>query len=127
SLAVTTPIASQNYTNNAPASRGYGTPGVFTINLSTNAVGNSPITVTWVNSSTANGPWPPFSSGGTNNFFMNLGTNANGVIITTNTITFPANSNSPSYPANWSANVLITPTPTPVSGPSYSVNMRLLV
>lgn len=110
SLAVTTATASQNYVNSATP--GVPIPGVFTINLSTNYLA-APVTVNFTLSGSA-----LYRT----NYTINLGTDANGVLISSNTVTFPAGT----YPGgNWAANVLITPTATPVSGPTLTVNMTV--
>jgi hypothetical protein len=128
SIATTTPLASQHYTNNpAGPGRGFGTPGVFTINLSTNNL-TQPVQVTMVwatNATTGNGPWVA-GVGSTNHwYFPDLGTDANGVVLTTNTVTFPVG-NSPTFPANWSKDIRITPTFFPLSGPTFTVPVKIL-
>ena len=111
SVTATTPTASQNYINSIPA--GTPTPGVFTISLTTNHLAE-PVTVA-------------YTLGGTGvygtNYTLNLGTDANGIVITTTNVTFPAGD----YPGvgNWVANVLVTPTAIPLSGPTYTVTLRI--
>jgi Immunoglobulin I-set domain len=106
------PQASQNYINSIPA--GTPIPGVFTISLSTNNL-TTPVVVNFTRSGTA---------AYLTNYTINLGTDVNGVIISSNTVTFPAGV----YPGvgNWSVNVQIIPTATPVSGPSLTVVLRVL-
>ena len=111
-VAASTPQASQNYINSLPA--GTPTPGVFTISL---------------NQTTLSGPViVKFTRGGTaaylTNYTIALGTDANGVIISSNSVTFPAGT----YPGggNWQANVQITPTATPLTGPSLTVVLTVL-
>lgn len=108
---VATTQASQNYINSQPA--GTPIPGVFAISLSTNT-----LTVpTVVN----------FNLSGTAvlgvNYTVATGTDPNGVVITTTNVTFPAGA----YPGlgNWTVNVQIVPTATPVSGPTLTVNMTI--
>ena len=54
---------------------------------------------------------------------MNLGTDAHGVVIGTNSVTFPAGTYSGG--GNWQANVQIIPTATPVSGPTLDVSLTV--
>jgi hypothetical protein len=111
SVVATTPQASQNYVNNAIP--GTPIPGVFTITLSTNVLA-VPAVVNFALSGTA---------GLNNNYTINTGTDANGVVITTTNVTFPAGT----YPGsgNWAVNVQIIPTATPVSGPTLNVGIRI--
>lgn len=104
-VAATTPLASQNYINSSPA--GTPIPGVFTISLTTN-FNFLPVAINITLGGTA----------GLNTNYTINSTDANGVTYTKNLITFPAGT-SPS--GNWTANLIVTPTATPVSGPSYSV------
>ncbi|HEV2329029.1 MAG TPA: immunoglobulin domain-containing protein [Verrucomicrobiae bacterium] len=113
SVAATTPQASQNYVNNA--SPGTPIPGVFTISLNTNALA-APAVVNFGLSGTA--------KLGTN-YTITTGTDANGVIITTTNVTFPAGA-FPGGPGNWSANLIVTPTATPISGPTLTVGIRVI-
>ncbi|HEY1786676.1 MAG TPA: immunoglobulin domain-containing protein [Verrucomicrobiae bacterium] len=107
----TTAQASQNYINSQPA--GTPIPGVFTISLSTNSLA----VPTVVN----------FDLGGTAvlgvNYTVATGTDVNGAVITTTNVTFPAHA----YPgsSNWIVNVQIVPTATPISGPTYTVDMTI--
>ena len=110
-VQVAQPLASQNYVNNTPA--GTPIPGIFAINLNTNYLA-APVTVSFTRSGTAAYP---------TNYTLNLGTN-NGVVTATNSITFPAGA-APGG-ANWSANLQIIPTATPVSGPTLTVGIRLV-
>lgn len=106
------PNASQNYINSLPA----GTPinGVFTISLGQTTLA-APVTVNFTRSGTA-----VYLT----NYTMNLGTDGNGVIISSNSVTFPAGT----YPGggNWSVNVQVVPTATPVSGPTLTVGLRVV-
>ena len=106
SVVATTPTASQNY--------GSPTPGVFTISLNTNIL-SLPVQISFALSGTAAYP---------TNYTLNQGTDANGVTISSNSVTFPAGT----YPGvgNWSVNVQIIPTATPVSGPTMTAIMTLL-
>jgi hypothetical protein len=105
SVVATTPQASQNY----------GTPiaGVFTITLNTNALA-APLTVGFSHSGTA-----AYSD----HYSINTNEMPNGVIISTNSVTFPAGT----YPGagNWSVNVTITPTAVPVATNTLSVVLQL--
>ena len=111
-VAVSQPKASQNYINSLPA----GTPinGVFAISLDQTTL-SAPVTVNFTRSGTA-----VYLA----NYTMNLGTDGNGVIISSNSVTYPAGT----YPGggNWSANVQIIPTATPVSGPTLTVGLRVV-
>jgi hypothetical protein len=102
---------SQNYINNAQP--GTPVPGIFTITLNTNSL-SVPITVNFTRSGTASY---------ITNYTINLGTDPNGAVIGTNSVTFPAGT----YPGvgNWQANVQIIPTATPLSGPTLGVTMSL--
>lgn len=104
SVVATTPTTSQNY--------GSPTPGVFTITLNTNVLA-APVTVAFNLTGTASNV----------NYTIGTGTDAHGVIITSTNVTFPATT----YPGagNWSVNVPITATATPVSGPTLTVVMTL--
>lgn len=111
-VVATQPQASQNYINSTPA--GTPTPGVFTISLSTSHL-TAPVMVNFTHTGTA---------GYLTNYTMNLGTDGNGVLISSNSVTFPAGN----YPGsgNWTANVQIIPTATPLIGPSLTAGIRLL-
>lgn len=101
SIAATQPLASQNYVNNSPP--GTPIPGVFTISLNKSTL-TEPVTVSFTRAGTA--------ALGTN-YQFNLGTDANGVIIYSNAVTFPAGT----WPhgGNWRTELFVTPTATPVS------------
>lgn len=108
-VQATTPLASQNYINNG------GTPiaGVFTVSLNTNYnLFPVPVQIA-LTGSAANGV----------QYTLNSGTDTNGVLIASNLITFPAGYMPGG--GNWTALVKITPTATPVSGPSYSLTATL--
>ena len=111
-VAVSQPQASQNYINNLPA----GTPikGVFAISLDQTSL-SAPVTVNFTLSGTA---------AYLTNYTLNLGTDGNGVIISSNSVTFPAGTHPGG--GNWSANVQIIPTATPVSGPTLTVGLRVV-
>ena len=106
SLAATTPQASQNY--------GTPTPGVITITLTTNVL-TAPVVVAFTRSGTASY---------LTNYTINLGTNlSTGVVISSNSVTFPAGTYS--GVGNWSADVQIIPTPIPVSGPTLTAKLTV--
>ena len=111
-VAVSQPQASQNYINSLPA----GTPikGVFAISLDQTSL-SAPVTVNFTLSGTA---------AYLTNYTLNLGTDGNGVIISSNSVTFPAGTHPGG--GNWSANVQIIPTATPVSGPTLTVGLRVV-
>jgi len=103
---------SQNYINNA--SPGTPIPGIFSINLTTNYLA-TPVTVSYALSG---------SAGYLTNYTINLGTDANGITYTPTNVTFPAGVLYPGS-GNWTAQVKIIPTATPVSGPTLGVSMRV--
>lgn len=105
SVVATTPNASQNF--------GTPIPGVFTITLNTNVLA-APLTVNFTRSGTA---------AYTNHYTINTNETPNGVIIGTNSVTFPAGT-APS--GNWSVGVKITPTPLPVSTNTLTVVLQVL-
>lgn len=111
-VAVAQPQASQNYINSLPV--GTPTPGIFAINLSSGTLA-APVVVNFTRSGTASY---------LTNYVINLGTDANGVLISSNSVTFPAGT----YPGggNWTANVQIIPTATPLTGPTLTVGIRVL-
>jgi hypothetical protein len=111
-VTVTSNLASQNYVNSVPA--GTPIPGIFTIGLSTGHL-DAPVSVNFTLTGTA--------VYGTN-YTLNLGTDANGVVISSNTVTFPTG-NMPGG-GNWKAAVRIIPTATPLSGPTLTAIMRVL-
>jgi len=104
-VVATTPTASQNY--------GIPSPGVFTITLNQSTL-SLPVQISFTMSGTA---------AYLTNYTLNLGTDGNGVTISSNSVTFPAGT----YPGvgNWSVNVQIIPTATPVSGPTLTAIMTL--
>jgi len=119
-LAVPTPTASQNYVNN-PSGNNPGTPipGVFRVDLNVSS-NPAPVSVAIVLGGTA--------TLGTQ-YTINTGVNADGVTIATTsatagTVTFPAGQ----YPhaGNWSASVIVTPTATPLSGPTTVASLKLV-
>jgi hypothetical protein len=112
SVNPTAPLASQNYINNT-SNPGVPIPGVFTIALTTNHL-DGPVVVNYtLSGSAAYGV----------NYTINTDNTLNGVIITTNTVTFPAGN----FPGggNWSQDIKIIPTATPVTGPTLTVTLRL--
>jgi Immunoglobulin I-set domain len=111
-VVATQPQASQNYINNLSA--GTPIPGVFKISLDQSQLA-APVTVNFTRSGTATY---------LTNFTMNLGTDVNGVIISSNSVTFPAGAHPGG--GNWSVDVQIIPTATPVSGPNLTVGFRIL-
>jgi len=100
-IAAPQPLASQNYINNSPP--GTPIPGVFTISLDRSTL-DAPVQVNFTRTGTA---------GLTNNYNFNYGVNADGVIISSNSVTFPAGV----WPraGNWSVALQVIPTATPVS------------
>ena len=100
-VVASTPTTSQNH--------GSPTPGAFTITLNTNVLA-APVTVAFTLGGSAVYP---------TNYTIGTGTDPNGVIISSNSVTFPTGV----YPGvgNWSVNVPITATATPVSGPTLTV------
>jgi hypothetical protein len=105
-VAASTPQASQNYTNAVPA--GVPIDGVFTITLSTNNNAN-PVAVN-------------ISLTGTAVLGVNYTINssdANGVTYASNLVTFPAGPMPGG--GNWTANLHVTPTATPLIGPTLTV------
>jgi hypothetical protein len=112
SVVVKQPEASQNYINNSTP--GTPTPGVFTISLDKHHL-DQPVTVNFVRSGTATYP---------SNYTMLIVTNAHGVVLGTNSVTFPAG-DYPGGSGGWSADVQIIPTAAPVSGPTLTVGLRV--
>ena len=110
SVVATTTLGSQNY--------GSPIPAVFSISLSTNTL-ITPVTVSFTRSGTA------FYSNNlpTGNYTINLGTNDNGVIISSNSVTFPVGVMPGG--GNWAADFKVTPTTNPVSGLTLSLGLRL--
>jgi len=105
SVAATTPQASQNY--------GTPMPGVFTITLNTNTL-SAPLTINFTRSGTASY---------TNHYLIDTNDTPNGVVIGTNSVTFPAGT----YPGagNWAVDVKITPTALPVATNTMTVVLQL--
>jgi hypothetical protein len=112
SVVATTNVASQNYINNS--SPGTPIPGTFTISLNSSKL-TAPVVVNFSLSGTA--------ALGTN-YTIATGTDVNGVIVTTTNVTFPAGTFLGS--GNWSGNVQVVPTATPVSGPTLTVDILLI-
>jgi hypothetical protein len=111
-IAATTPEASQNYVNNTN-NPGTPTPGVFTISLNQSTI-STPVSVAFTLGGSAANPL---------NYTLGTGTNTNGVIITSSSVTFPAGTMPGG--GDWSADVTVTPTATPVTGPTLTVVPRL--
>lgn len=59
-------------------------------------------------------------------YTINTNETPNGVTITANGVIFPAGVFAGSNGPNWNVDVKVTPTAYPVSGPTYSFNVRLL-
>lgn len=120
SIVTTTPNASQNYINNDPP----GTPidGVFTVSLDTPTLSES---VT-VNFNRPNVPVTAASSPAqlTNHYNFNYGPDANGVVVGPNSITFPAGTMPGG--GNWSTQLRVTPTATPLSTNTLVATVALL-
>ena len=116
SMAVINPTASQNYVNNT-VNPGTPIPAVFRITLNTSdTTATGPVTVGFVRSGT--GVY-------TNNYTINTNETPNGVVITPNSVIFPAGVYGGANGPNWNVDVKIIPTALPVSGPTLSVNVRL--
>jgi len=97
---------------NTLASQNYGTPipGIFRISLNTNDLTlNGAVTVNFTRGGTAVY---------TNHYTLNTNETPNGVIISDNSVTFPA-THAPS--GNWSVDLKITPTANPVSTNTLTV------
>src|SRR5262245_46481642 len=63
---------------------------------------------------------------GNGNYSINTNELPNGVTIRPNSVIFPAGVFSGSNGPNWNVDVKITPTATPVSGPTLTFTLRLL-
>jgi hypothetical protein len=114
-MTVINPTASQNYVNNI-VNAGTPIPGVIRISLNTSdTTATGPLFVGFARSGTANY---------TNNYTINTNETPNGVTITPNGVLFPAGPMPGG--GNWSVDVKIIPTAIPVSGPTFTVNMRVL-
>jgi len=121
SVSVVNATASQNYVNNT-INPGTPTPGVFRISLNTSdTTANGPTFVSFVRSGTAIGPFATNA-----NYTINTNETPNGVTVLTNGVIFPAGVFAGSNGPNWNVDVKITPTATPVSGPTLTFNVRLL-
>ena len=111
-VSATTPLASQNYINSSPA--GTPIPGVFTFTTTTS--NNSlPVAINIALSGSAT----------LGNQYTINSTDSNGVTYTPTTITLPAGINPAAGHPNWSANLIITPTATPLTGPSTTVTVTM--
>jgi hypothetical protein len=111
-LQVNQPYASQNY--------GTPIPGVARISINTNSLA-SPLTVYFTRSGTALYNNPPST---TSMYTINTGTNlSTGIIIGTNTVTFPAGSFSGG--GNFYVDVMTTPTAWPVSTNTQTIVLGL--
>jgi hypothetical protein len=110
--------ASQNYTNNSIP--GSVISGKVSIGLSTSTL-PGPVTVNFTRSGSASYPsnytmgFNPATTG-----FLN----ADGVFISSNSVTFPAGT----YPhgGNWTVDVPIVPTKDPLSGPTLTATLKLI-
>jgi|GEM_PF-983726 len=115
-VVLSPPVTATAVTTVQTASQNYGSPidGVITVYLNTNVLA-APTVVAYARSDTATYPA---------NYTLNLGTNADGVIISSNSVTFPAGTWP--HAGNWSADVHLTPTATPASGPALAATFTLL-
>jgi hypothetical protein len=115
-ILVTPPVAATTVATTPTASQNYGSPtaGVITINLTTNFLA-VPTKVTFTLTGTAVY---------TNNYIINLGTNVDGIVISSNSVTFPAGTWP--HTGNWSVALQLTPSAIPVSGPTLTATLTLL-
>ena len=115
-VVLSPPVTATTVATVTTASQNYGSPidGVITVYLTTNVL-TAPTVVAYTRSGTATYPA---------NYTLNLGTNADGVIISSNKVTFPAGTWL--HAGNWSADVHLTPTATPASGPALAATFTLL-
>lgn len=115
-IVLAPPVTATAVTTVQTASQNYGSPidGVITVNLNTNVL-TAPTVVAYTRTGTATYPA---------NYTLNLGTNADGVIISSNSVTFPAGTWP--HAGNWSADVHLTPTATPASGPALAATFTLV-
>jgi hypothetical protein len=103
--------ASQNYVNSTPP--GVPIPGIFSISLNTNYLASS-VTIPITLGGTA--------AGGGVNYSLNSA-DANGVTYSTTQIVFPPGTNAGG--TNWVGNLIVTPTATPLSGPTLTVTIKM--
>ena len=115
-VVLSPPVTATTVATVPTASQNYGSPidGVITVYLNTNVL-LAPTSVAYTRSGTATYPA---------NYTLNLGTNSDGVIISSNKVTFPAGT----WPhlGNWSADVHLTPTTSPASGPALAATFTLV-
>jgi hypothetical protein len=116
-VVATQPYASQNYINNSAP--GAPIPGVFKISLGTNHL-DGPVTVNFTRTGTASYNAANLAL---STYTINTNETPNGVIIGTNTVTFPAG-NMPGG-GNWYVDVKITPTAFPVSTNTLTMIMTI--
>jgi hypothetical protein len=120
SLAIIDPVGSQNYTNNI-INPGNPIPARMRITLSahdTSAFGG-PTLVTFNRTGTAAFPA---------NFTINTNETPNGVTVLNNGVIFPAgvfSGTNGGVGGLWNVDVRFTPTATPISGPTFTINIRL--
>lgn len=108
---VATQNGSQNYINSSPS--GTPIPGIFTISLTTNS-NAAPVAVNITLAGTAtNGV----------NYTLNSA-DANGVTYSSTQVVFPAGTNAGG--TNWVAHLLVTPTASPLTGPSFTVTLAMV-
>ena len=121
-LEATQPYASQNYVNNAlvspPLPVGVPIAGTVHLAISTNFLA-SPLTVSFTRTGTAvyNAVNAALSL-----YTINTGTTGSGIIIGTNSVTFPAGT-APG--GNWQVDITITPTAYPVSTNTTTLTMQI--
>ncbi len=117
SLAVVNQNASQNYVNNT-VNPGTPIPGVLRISLNTSdTTASGPVFVGFVRTG---------SAGYTNHYTINTNETPNGVSVFPNGVLFPGGVFTGSNGPNWNVDVKITPTASPVSGPTTALSVRLL-
>ncbi len=114
-VVLSPPVTATSVATVPTASQNHGSPidGVITVYLNTNVLA-APTVVAYARSGTATYPA---------NYTLNLVTNADGVIISSNSVTFPAGTWP--HAGNWSADVHLTPTATPASGPALAATFTL--
>ena len=115
-LTATQPYASQNYVNSTPA--GTPIPGVVRISLDTNYLAGA-VTVNFTRTGTASYT----TNTALTTYNINTTDTPNGVIIGTNTVTFPAGYFTGS--GNFYVDVKITPTAFPASTNTMTVIMAI--
>ena len=83
------------------------------------------VTFTGSSGTGAGGTGVLFLGGSTANYIINTNETPNGVTITPNGVIFPAGVFAGSNGPNWNVDVKITPTATPISGPTFTFNVRV--